>query len=153
MRNVTLVAAVLAVACLGGPALASDLLYRHDRFQGPDLLEGSNGRPYWVLMSECAGFYGAMANMASSEADYENDVAMARQWLNRAIMRLVADRGLERPEAIALIEPRISRARTVGEASIAASGGDDVNALTLTATQIMRSTCGSLGRVYATQTG
>lgn len=137
---------VLAAGLLAGPAAASDLIYRHDG-DGPDLLQGSNGRPYWVLLSECAGFYGALANMAISEADYERDLAAGRTWLDLAIERVSADRSIGRAEAIALVEPRVSRARAVGESGLTTSG-DGVAAVGLTAGQIMRSACGSLERIY-----
>lgn len=150
MRIATVLTLAAVAAVIAGPAASADLVYRHDRDNGPDLLEGSNGRPYWVLLSECAGFYGALANRASSDADYERDLAAGRSWLNLAIDRVSADRGLGRREAIALVEPRISRARSVGESSIAASS-DDGGVMTLGAGDIMRSTCGSLERVYRAQ--
>ena len=148
IRTLMLSLAALAVA---SPALASDLAYRHDRNDGPSLLEGSNGRAYWILLSECAGFYGAMANMATSEADYQADLASGTAWLNLAIDRVRADRGIGRTEALALIEPRAIQARSAGESSIA--GGRPVGGGTLTPDQVMRSTCGSLGRVYRAQAG
>ena len=152
MRFVQMIAAALAAACVAGPATASDLIYRHDRGGGPDLLEGSDGRAYWVLLSECAGFYGAMANMATNEADYDRDLAAGTVWLNLALARVSADQGIGRAEALALVEPRVTGARSVGQTGIA-EGGDAGSGLTLTAGQIMRSTCGSLERIYATQGG
>lgn len=148
IRTLLLSMAALSIAA---PAMASDMIYRHDRNNGPDLLEGSNGRAYWILLSECAGFYGAMANMATNEADYDADLAAGSRWLNLAIDRVRADRGIGRSEALALIEPRVINARSVGQSGIA-STGDQPGSLTLTAGQVMRSTCGSLERVYRAQT-
>ena len=125
MAAIRMTALALAAALLAGPATASDLIYRHAGDEGPDLLEGSDGRPYWVMLSECAGFYGAMANMATSEADYERDLASGRTWLNLAIERLSADRSIGRAEAIALVEPRVTNARTVGQSGIATAGDVD----------------------------
>lgn len=149
IRTLMLSVAALSIA---GPVMASDLLYRHDRHDGPDLLERSNGQAYWIMLSECAGFYGAMANMATSEADYDADLEAGRTWLNMAIDRVRADRGLSRSDALGLIEPRVTQARSAGQAGIAA-GGDSAGGMTLTAAQIMRSTCGSVQRVYRAQAG
>lgn len=149
IRTLMLSAAALSIAA---PAMANDLVYRHDRNSGPDLLEGSNGRAYWILLSECAGFYGAMANMATSEADYDADLAAGSRWLNLAIDRVRADRSLSRSDALALIEPRVITARSVGQAGIAGSG-DESGSLTLNAGQVMRSTCASLARVYGARAG
>lgn len=152
MAAIRMTALALAAALLAGPATASDLIYRHAGDEGPDLLEGSDGRPYWVMLSECAGFYGAMANMATSEADYERDLASGRTWLNLAIERLSADRSIGRAEAIALVEPRVTNARTVGQSGIA-TAGDGESAVGLTAGQVMRSSCSSLERIYRAQVG
>jgi hypothetical protein len=151
MAATRMIALGLAAALLAGPAAASDLLYRHAG-DGPDLLEGSDGRPYWVLLSECAGFYGAMANMATSEADYERDLATGRTWLNLAIERVVSDRAIGRAEAIALVEPRVSGARSIGQSGLARSG-DGESGIGLTAGQVMRSSCGSLERIYRARAG
>ena len=76
MRRSAPLPVVLAVgfALTAGPVLAqdgatpADLAYRH-AVGGSGLLEGSDGKAWWVLLSECAGFYGAMANARDAAGD------------------------------------------------------------------------------------
>lgn len=147
MRHDRVLALAAILTALSGPAWAGDLTYQHHR-DGPDLLERSDGQPYWLLLGECAGFYGALANVATSEGDYDRDLAEGVRYFNSAVARLRADRQLDRAGAVALLEPRVTQARRVGESSLAqASGGS------LTPEQILRSTCGSVDRIYRTAGG
>lgn len=142
----------LVLALAGGPALAGDLVYRHDDRDGPDVLAGSDGRPYWLLLSECVGFYGALSNLAVDDQAADADLAAGRALLSLAVERVGSDRGLGRGEAISLIEPHIRQARQVGEASLARPSPADAE-IFLTPEQVLRSTCGSLERVYRAQAG
>ncbi len=147
MRRNRVLALAAAMTALSGPAWAGDLVYQHHR-NGPDLLEQSDGQPYWLLLGECAGFYGALANVATSEGDYDRDLAEGVRYFNTAVARLRADRQLDRAGAVALLEPRVIQARRVGESGLSQPSGGS-----LTPDQILRSTCGSVDRIYRTTAG
>lgn len=143
---------VLAALLAATPALAqdgahaNDRVYRHDG--GSGLLESANGKAWWLLLSECAGFYGAIANAREDAGDAEgfaryrdHGVAAYRA----AVARLTADRGLDREGAAALIRPRVDGARAVAEAHVARNpelrGTTPIN--------VLRSTCLDLEEAYA----
>lgn len=148
------VALALGLALAAGPALAqggaasSDLVYRHAA-GGSGLLEGSDGKAWWVLLSECAGFYGAMANARDDAGDtpgYEQYRDRGVASYRAAVARLRADRGLDSAAAGELVRPRIDQARAVAEAHLARnpSTGYGANPMAL-----LRSTCLDLEEVYA----
>lgn len=143
MRSVVLAAAVLAFA---GPAAADDLAYRHAD-GGPSLLEASNGRPYWLLLAECAGFYGAMANTARSDQAAQADLELGVRVFEQALARVRADRNLDQASAIDLLDPHIQRARMLAEANIARDPDEAVSGR-MTPRVVMRSSCASLRLAY-----
>ncbi|WP_296818155.1 hypothetical protein [Brevundimonas sp.] len=146
MRCTTAMVLAAAIAAVAAPSAASDLTYRH-RDDGPSLLEGSNGRPYWLLLAECAGFYGAMANVAASEADATQSLDAGVDLFRLAVSRLRIDRQIDQNAAVHLMEPHIERARRLAEANMAAdpAGGEPGR---LTPRVVMRSTCNSLRLAY-----
>lgn len=146
MRWMSVLALTAVVASIAAPAAANDLTYRHQQ-DGPSLLEGSNGRPYWLLLSECAGFYGAMANVAADEAQSQESLDTGVEMFRLAVSRLRNDRGIDQAAAVALMEPYIERARVLGETNLAAdpSNGDDGR---LSPRVVMSSTCNSLRLAY-----
>lgn len=146
MRWMTTLVMTAAIAGAAAPAAASDLAYRHQD-DGPSLLEGSNGRPYWLLLAECAGFYGALANTAESEADQQAVLRTGVDTFEMAVSRLRIDRGIDQAAAVALMEPYIERARLLGEGNIAQDPGD-ADAGRLTPRMVMTSTCNSLRLAY-----
>ena len=147
--RVLAVSAVLALSFGGAtPAQAGDLLYRHGP-DGADLLEQSAGRAYWVMLSECAGFYGAMSNLA-------NDPAQSQQYLDRgmffarqAVQQVRSDRTVSSTEANALISPYVSRARDLGEQSLG-QNPLETSQTGLTPTMVMTASCDAVDRAYST---
>lgn len=148
------VALAVGFALTAGPVLAqggatpSDLAYRH-AVGGSGLLEGSDGKAWWVLLSECAGFYGAMANArdaAGDEPGFEQYRDRGVASYRAAVARLSADRGLDQAAATDLVRPRIDGARAVAEAHLARnpSTGQGTNPMA-----VLRSTCLDLEEVYA----
>ena len=148
MRWMSLIAAAAAATGLAAPAAANDLAYRHQQ-DGPSLLEGSNGRPYWLLLSECAGFYGAMANTATDETRSQENLRTGVTMFELAVSRLRIDRGLDQAAAVALMEPYIERARLLGESNLAADPSDGADGR-LSPRVVMTSTCNSLRLAYDT---
>lgn len=146
MRPMTALALAAALASAATPVLASDLTYRH-RDDGPSLLEGSNGRPYWLLLAECAGFYGAMANTAADQAEADETLGAGVDLFRLALARLRNDRALGQDAAVALMEPHIERARQLAESNIAADPAGSESGR-LTPRVLMRSTCNSLRLAY-----
>lgn len=143
MRIMTVAAVMMAMA---GPAAAEDMTYRHGD-GGPSLLESSNGRPYWLLLAECAGFYGAMANTAQSDRAAQADLDLGVRVFEQALARVRVDRNLDQASAVELLDPYIQRARMLAEANIARDPAESA-AGRVTPRTAMRSTCASLRLAY-----
>ena len=112
--NIAIVAALVAST----PAAAADLAFRYKK-ENVGALQGYNGRPYWRMLSECAGIYGALSNRyenqgnaAAAEAAKTQGVAFAKA----ATARLQADRSLAPSDALALIGADVDAGRASGEA-------------------------------------
>lgn len=147
MRRAIGAVLALMIGAASSPVLANDLIYRHAD-GNPDMLERSDGRPYWLLLAECSGFYGALANMAADDAASQAYVDEGMATFNLALARVRADRGLDQAGAVRLMEPYVSRARDVGESSLAGPVTASATEGGLTPELILTSTCRSLRRTY-----
>ena len=133
MRKFIILASALAVASAALPATAA----------GPDLLfptrEASNitapaaNQPYWALLAECAGVFGAASQWESGHGHSEaadEDKATGTRFLNDAIERLKADHGLSDHDALALASDEVSEGHDQGADLLAngdISGGSQWN--------------------------
>lgn len=140
--------AVAAPAAAQGGVTPTDRAYRHTA-GGSGLLEGSDGRAWWLLLSECAGFYGAIANAREAEGDAAGFGDFQARGVSRyrdAVARLQADRGLGRDAATTLVRPHIDRARALAESHLAR---DPSMGPGTTPAALLRSTCLDLEEAYA----
>ena len=121
------VLAILAfcLALSAGPAAAADLAL--GRRQATVLSEDAVGQPYWKLLSQCAGMFGAASNHFSATGDNiqldeatRNGVAM----LNSALDRLTQDRRISRREALTIAMGGVRLGRDQGTALWADAGAD-----------------------------
>ncbi|HEY0053090.1 MAG TPA: hypothetical protein VGB49_06730 [Caulobacteraceae bacterium] len=141
-------ALVLSGAAAPAPAAAADLIFRPNRQQAEGLLGASAGKAYWVMLAECAGFYGALANRedaAGRPAEADGLKATGVGFWTDAVTRLRADRSLDAAAAAALAEPYVARARTLGEQALQRP----VPPSSLQPATAMQSTCTDLRSAYA----
>lgn len=108
-------AALLAASA--APAVAEDLLFTFKASRHLDVLDAYNRQPYWALLAECGGVYGALANRYEDRAQAaQGEVARAEgvRFARLAMSQLNRDRGLGEKEALALIRERVDRGRDIG---------------------------------------
>jgi hypothetical protein len=109
-RTALLTLMVSAIAA--APALADDLVLT-DRDATP-LSEHAVGRPYWILQAQCAGLYGATANVDNAKGRGQaasGDEQMGVTFMNDAIERLQHDRKLDFEAALTLAGGQVDTAR------------------------------------------
>jgi hypothetical protein len=146
-----LAAAVLAAP---GPAVRADA-------KGPDLLfprreattvtARAAGQPFWALLAECAGVFGAASNYETARGDSaaaEEDARIGTQMADEAIRRLMQDRGLDHDAALAYAGAEINVGRSQGQELLA--GGDRG---AFSAWNSKRSACLDIDQVYARYRG
>ncbi|HYE44674.1 MAG TPA: hypothetical protein VEA44_02765 [Caulobacter sp.] len=121
LRRAVLALSVCAPLALAGqPALAADMVMPRGAATG--LTESDVGKPYWVLLSQCAGMFSAAYSVHSSSGDAdkaEADKLVGTAMLNAAVDRLVRDRGLDRKTALAMASEHLAAGRETGSEIIA----------------------------------
>jgi hypothetical protein len=136
--------AALCCAGIGQSALALDMVYA--KGDATLLTESNIGKPYWSLHAQCAGVYGAASGFetASGHADpAEKYKLIAVGMFNDAVARLQADRGLDRPAAIALATPELDYGRASAARMLADDGtGSD------SGWNMLRSACQDISQAY-----
>lgn len=93
-------AALGCAAVLAGPAAADDL--RFPSRDATSLNMRAAGQPFWALLADCAGTYGAGANWYAAHGDQDNADRMASRGttlMREAMSRLQHDRGLNEADA------------------------------------------------------
>ncbi|MFO1014545.1 MAG: hypothetical protein U1E50_12360 [Caulobacteraceae bacterium] len=101
-RRVIGLIAVIAVS-LGAPAFAADLALSPR--QATVLSEDAVGQPYWKLLSQCAGMFGAASNHYSAtgeSAKLDEVTRIGVAMLNAALDRLTTDRRIDRRAALTI---------------------------------------------------
>ena len=118
------VLAVVAALALGGAAQAAP-----DRTLSKSsasaLVQDDIGQPYWILLAQCAGVFGATSNYDSDSGrkrEAEADAAQGTAMLEQAIARLQIDRGLDRKDAFDTAAPQVDLGRRDGRAMLDAGG-------------------------------
>jgi hypothetical protein len=120
MRFLIVASSVLALTVAAAPAWAGDLL-----FPGKDvstLTANAAHQPYWALLAQCAGAFGAAQNYEVRRGDQgaaDQDAATGVKLLNEAIDRLQHDRGLSHDDALALASDQVSDGHGQGDAILA----------------------------------
>lgn len=115
--------ALIAALAAAAPATAGDRAFSKTR--ASLLTEGYVGQPLWSLLASCAGAQGAAhAYYAerSKAAKAEAAKAAGAQYLDLAVGRLVADRGLDREAALQLTLPVVEVGRSNGVTALAYPG-------------------------------
>jgi hypothetical protein len=108
------------LALTGQPALAADMVMPRGAATG--LTETDVGKPYWMLLSQCAGMFSAAYSVHSSRGQAEEaeaDKTVGTAMLNAAVDRLVRDRGLDRKAALALASEGLAAGRESGNEILA----------------------------------
>ena len=113
------VLAILAfcLALSAGPAAAADLAL--SRRQATVLSEDAVGQPYWRLLSQCAGMFGAASNHFSATGDntkLDEATRTGVAMLNAALDRLTSDRRITRREALTIAMGGVRVGRDQGTA-------------------------------------
>ena len=114
----TAVAAALAMLAAAPPAAADDLIYRYRPSQHLSVLKAYSQQPYWHMLAECAGIYGALVNRYQATGQPGRaDAAKAEgvSFLNLATSRLARDRGIARDEALKLAATKVEAGRASAE--------------------------------------
>lgn len=149
MRYPVLVAAMAAAALAGtgvsAAAPAHDKVFPRSEVSSLTLHAG--GQPFWALLAECAGVYGAASNWESERghADAaEEDARIGTHMANEAIQRLMEDRGLSHDDALAYAGVEINTGRAQGQDFLARG---DHSAYSLWNTK--RSACLEIDEIYA----
>ena len=115
MRDVGLIA-LLVAAGLGSPASSEDLSFRY----GPShlrALQAYNSQPYWAMLAECGGIYGALVNRYESQGQtqaIEPAKAEGVRFVRMAAAQLATDRGITQAEALSLVAARVETGRDAG---------------------------------------
>ena len=118
-------AGVVAAAALAGGALAAAPDMILSRAHATSLIESDVGQPYWLLLAQCAGVFGATSNYdaeAGHTREAEADKARGVGMLNAAIGRLQIDRGIDRQDALAIASPQVDLGRADGRAMLDTGG-------------------------------
>jgi len=103
------------LALAGQPALAGDMVMPRGAATG--LTETDVGKPYWMLLSQCAGMFSAAYTLHTKREDAEAaeaDKMVGTAMLNAAVDRLVRDRGLDRKSALAMASEGLAAGRVSG---------------------------------------
>lgn len=140
----------IAVAGLAPPAAAADMIYNPRR--PPELVAHLKGEPYWKLQAECAGLHSAARKwFADRGRDAEASAAAARgsRFLDNALDRLEADRGVEREAAVDMIAPAFNAGLGRGEALLAQANPVD---RAVSDFNLVRSACIEIEMAYDAQT-
>lgn len=113
------VLAILAfcLALCASQATAGDLAL--SRRQATILSEDAVGQPYWRLLSQCAGMFGAASNHFSATGDntkLDEATRTGVAMLNSALDRLATDRRITRREALTIAMGGVRVGRDQGTA-------------------------------------
>lgn len=134
---------VAALAC-AGQAAAADQLFR--KADATPLTDTVIGQPFWVLQAQCAGLFGSMSNfqtLRGKPAEAERAKTMAVGFMNDALDRLQADRGIDRKAAMAIALPQLDAGRAHGREVLGSERTD-----TLSAWNAERSFCLDINDAY-----
>jgi hypothetical protein len=118
--------ALPALALLATAASADtghDLLF--PKREATSLTARAAGQPFWALLAECAGVYGAASNWESGRGNTDaadQDAHIGERMANAAIERLMHDRGLSHDDALAYVGVEVNTGRAQGREIL--SGGD-----------------------------
>jgi hypothetical protein len=119
---------MLALAVLASPAPAApavhDMLF--PRKEVTPITQHAAGQPFWALLAQCAGVYGAGANFESARgrADAaDDDTRIGTRMANEALRRLQDDRGLTRDDALAYVGVEVNSGRAQGQEMLSGGGG------------------------------
>jgi hypothetical protein len=138
------------VAGLALPAAAADMVYNPRR--PPELVAHLKGEPYWKLQAECAGLHSAARKWyADHGRDAEASAAASRgsRFLENALDRLEADRGVDRETAVDLIAPSFNAGLGRGETLLAQANPVDRG---VSHFNLVRSACIEVEMAYDAQT-
>jgi hypothetical protein len=111
-----ILASSLAALVVAAPAFAGDDMLFPSR-EASSLTARAAHQPYWALLAECAGVFGAANNFEAGRGDAraaESDKATGESMLNDAIERLTADHGITNDEALALAGDEVNVGREQG---------------------------------------
>ena len=117
MRKFIILTAALAIASAALPAVASDTDMLFPSREASNITAAAANQPYWALLAECAGVYGAASQWESGRgnaAAAEEDKATGTRFLNDAIERLKADHGLSDSDALAFASDEVSEGHSQG---------------------------------------
>jgi hypothetical protein len=117
-------ALALAVLSIGQPALATDLIYQHDKGK-PEVLAPYNGFAHWQLEAYCSG-------MMKARLDYDRQrgrkfgpaEAGATYFETEAVARYIADRGADKAKAQAVVTYYEDQAKAQFRDQVAQTPGD-----------------------------
>jgi hypothetical protein len=119
MRRLALaVGSAIAVAVLttAVPASAGDDMTFPSK-EASSLTALAAHQPYWALLAECAGVFGAGYNFEAGRGDAraaDDDKAMGESMLNDSIERLMADHDISHDDALAFAGDQVNVGREQG---------------------------------------
>ena len=111
MRKLIILASALAVAAAAVPAAASDTDLLFPGREASNMTRMAANQPYWALLAECAGVFGAASQWESgrgNSAASDEDKAIGTRFLTDAVERLKADHKLNDGDALALASDQVS---------------------------------------------
>lgn len=111
MRKLIILASALAVAASALPAVASDGDMVFPSREASNVTASLANQPYWQLLAECAGMFGAASQFESGHgngAAADEDKAIGTRFLTDAVERLKADHKLSDSDALALASDQVS---------------------------------------------
>jgi hypothetical protein len=110
--------APLAVLVFAAPAVAGpapDLLFPSK--EASSLTAQAANQPYWALLAECAGVFGAAANYEMGRGDHaaaDQNARTGSSMLNDAVAQLVADHGISENDALGVAGEQVNVGRDQG---------------------------------------
>ena len=111
MRRFIVLAATLAVVASAAPSMASDPDLLFPGREASTMTELAANQPYWALLAECAGVFGAASQWEKGRGNpsaADADKAAGSRFLTDAIERLKADHGLNDNDALAFASDQVS---------------------------------------------
>jgi hypothetical protein len=147
-RIATTLMAAAALACAGAPVLAAPDAGPDMRFPSrrtTDLTERARNQPYWALLAECAGVFGAAANYETARgnaAQAEKYGQTGTAMMGEAMHRLIVDRGMSQKDAMGVAAQQVYIGRDQGAALLKA-GTHDYSVFNM-----KRSACMDIDDVY-----
>lgn len=111
MRRIVIIACVAAMAAQ--PAFAAELLFTEKAGEEAGFMGSWQGDPWWKLLAYCAGAHYGLRDMAQADdpATAAGRKAEGDRFVQLALDRARADRGLDDDGAVALLAPVIGIGR------------------------------------------